>query len=440
MYVLNYFLPEQTAGTEMYVWALAKAMKLYGVDVEVIVPNLKTNDEITYDYDGIKVIKYGEPSVVNRALILGKRKPDGLYNFISCIKKSNPDIIHFHEITGSSGITIHHFQAAQKTGLKVLMTFHLAGTTCKTGTLMYKGNALCDGKMIVNKCVGCQLHNRTNLFSAGFVKMFSHFFYYLGIDTTKLNSSYGTALGSHKLMSNHIDQFKHIIASCHKVITLSDWYRKVMINNGVDENKIVCIYQGLIEQSKSNRPSIKLDLSAKLNLIFLGRISPFKGLHLLLEAVSSFSPEEISVHIFGQTTDKEYESQLKTKYAGYTNMQWKGLLNPKYVIETMGQFDILALCSTFSEMSPLVIQEAYEAGIPVVASKVYGNMEQITHNHNGLLFEFNNVDSLRSQLSRLINENTLLKTLKNNIAKPRLFDRVGEEHIALYKQVLEHVN
>lgn len=51
----------------------------------------------------------------------------------------------------------------------------------------------------------------------------------------------------------------------------------------------------------------------------------------------------------------------------------------------------MSLCSTFSEMSPLVIQEAFAARLPVIASNVYGNAEQITHGENGLLFNFNDV-------------------------------------------------
>ena len=60
----------------------------------------------------------------------------------------------------------------------------------------------------------------------------------------------------------------------------------------------------------------------------------------------------------------------------------------------MADYDLLCVPSLSSEMSPLVIQEAFAAGIPVLASRGYGNIEQIRHGENGLVFNFNSADSL----------------------------------------------
>jgi glycosyltransferase involved in cell wall biosynthesis len=87
-------------------------------------------------------------------------------------------------------------------------------------------------------------------------------------------------------------------------------------------------------------------------------------------------------------------------------------------------------------MSPLVIQEAFAAGLPVIASNVYGNAEQISHNHNGLLFGINNVNELRVQIMRCINEPLLLLDLTKNIKPPRSFKEVGKEYIDLYKNLM----
>ena len=37
--VLNHFLPQQTAGTEVYTWALSKQLQQKGVEVEIIIPH-----------------------------------------------------------------------------------------------------------------------------------------------------------------------------------------------------------------------------------------------------------------------------------------------------------------------------------------------------------------------------------------------------------------
>jgi glycosyltransferase involved in cell wall biosynthesis len=118
------------------------------------------------------------------------------------------------------------------------------------------------------------------------------------------------------------------------------------------------------------------------------------------------------------------------------NVFWCGKLHQEEVISTLCQHDMLCICSTFSEMSPLVIQEAFAAGIPVLASDVYGNADQIQHDQNGLLFQFNNIVDLRHQIHRSINEPELLQKLLNNIQPPRSFEEVGSDYFGLYKSLL----
>ena len=87
-------------------------------------------------------------------------------------------------------------------------------------------------------------------------------------------------------------------------------------------------------------------------------------------------------------------------------------------------------------MSPLVIQEAFAANVPVIASDVYGNAEQITHNENGWLFTFKDSDSLKLQLQQLINNPSLVEKAKNNIKPVKSFSTVASEYLIVYKKVL----
>ena len=110
VYVLNYFLPEQVAGTEVYVWALSKQLIKRGWEVIVLIPNFGINDCDEYVFDDIRVIKYPEPSGEKRDIILGIEKPMGLKFFESILKEEHPDILHFHEYSAGSGIGIEHFK------------------------------------------------------------------------------------------------------------------------------------------------------------------------------------------------------------------------------------------------------------------------------------------------------------------------------------------
>jgi len=434
--VLNHFLPHQTAGTEVYTWALSKHLQQCGVHLQVLIPHYGKTVDADYVFDGLNVHQYAEPSVVDRSLILGFRAPDGLKHFSNYLQEAKPDIVHFHELAGSNGITLKHVQAAKAYGAKVIMTFHLAGYSCKTGTLVYKGQASCDGVVNLHKCSNCYLHTKGYASVASPLTSVSAALDHLSIDTSKWNSKIGTALGTVPIITKLKTDLNALVASCDRVVTITNWYKRLLLSNGVKEQKISFIPQGL--PLKPNILPVKSNFNHKpLHLIFLGRINKFKGLHLLISAIYGINPSLVNLSIFGNSDDLAYEINLRTKTSEMSNVFWKGKLTQEEVVSTLNRYDMLCLCSTFSEMSPLVIQEAFAVGIPVLASNVYGNAEQIQHNHNGLLFQFNNVADLRSNLLRCIEEPSLLENLSKNIKPPRSFEEVGKEYLTLYKSLLD---
>lgn len=432
--VLNHFLPQQTAGTEVYTWALSKRLQHAGVDVRVIIPHYGKMEDAAYVYDELPVHQYAEPSIVDRSLVLGFRAPDGLPHFIAYLKKEQPDIVHFHELAGSKGITLKHVEAAKKSGAKVIMTFHLAGYSCKAGTLVYKGQELCNGVIDLQKCAVCYLHRRGYAKASSLLVNASGLLERFSIDSTRWNHKAGTILGIVHLIAGLKKNLLKLVANCDQVVTITRWYQQVLTANGIEEAKISYIPQGL--------PLITQTTAAEhrkvgpLRLLFLGRINPFKGLHLLLEAMKDLDEQLVTLSVYGNSDDEVYETALRKQSSGKSNISWKGKLKQEEVVSAMQQHDLLCLCSTFSEMSPLVIQEAFAAGIPVLASEVYGNAEQVEHGKNGLLFRFNDVVSLKEQLMRLVNEKGLLGELKKNIQPPRTFDVVAEEYMQLYAEML----
>lgn len=435
LHALNHFLPQQTAGTEIYTWALCNFLKQQGVSLRLIVPNYGEGNSLDYIYGDLSVHKYAESSIVDRSLVMGFRAADGLPNFISYLNKFKPDIVHFHELAGSNGISLLHFKAAKASGAKVIMTFHLAGYSCKTGTLLNKEKYMCDGLINLKKCSVCFLHTKGFKSMAPFIVGASDFLHKLSFDLSQCNHRLGTALSIVSQLSKQKINLHSLVSLCEKVVVISRWYQQNLLLNGIGKHKLHFISQGLpfktdfypLKEKESKHP---------LLLIFLGRINKFKGLHLLIEALMTLDSSLVKLSIFGNSDDMTYEAELRAKTNEMENVSWRGKLLQDDVVSTLHQHDILCLCSTFSEMSPLVIQEAFAARIPVLASNVYGNAEQIQHNHNGLLFHFNNVEDLRYQILRCINEPLLLYTLAKNIKAPRSFEEVGKEYYTLYKNLL----
>jgi glycosyltransferase involved in cell wall biosynthesis len=435
LHVLNHFLPNQNAGTEIYTWALCKQLQQFEIELKVVIPNYGEDVSKTYFYDNIEVFQYAESTIINREVLMGFRKPNGLLNFIDFLKEEKPDIVHFHEISGSNGIGIHHVEATKKLGCKVMMTIHLASYTCKTGILIDSNNNNCDGQININKCSNCYLKEKGIGKSRDFLVKLSALFLKLNLDTLEWRNSLGTALGTANLIKRHKENFQRIFHSTDKVICITSWYKEILILNGFESEKIKVIQQGLpfdnnfkvVDKVKRNTDSVKL--------LYLGRITKVKGLHLLIEALKKIENKSVELNIYGQGDGTNYEQELRIITRSMMNVKWHGVIGQNEVLNIMNRHDLLCLCSTICEMSPLVIQEARKAKLPVLASDVYGNIEQLK-NGKGFLFETNNANSLYLQLRSLISEKHKLDDVKKRIQQPLRFDQIAIKYLHEYKKLL----
>ncbi len=392
LHCLNHFLPSQTAGTEVYTWALCKGLQQQNIIAEVVMPNYGKKEATGYEHDGIRVHQFAEPSVIDRDLQMGFSIPEGVAHFTRLVKELKPDIIHFHELAGSNGFTLHHVKAIRSMGFKIVMTFHIVDYSCKAKTLMYKDATLCDGIIDEYRCSECMLSKQLTPSQIKPVLTIAKMLYKLNADVSHFHSKAATALSYPFLIHKLKKDLFSLQSNCDQLVVLTKWYQKILINNGLKEEKITLITQGLVNQSSQIETS-ELTGIEKLKLIFVGRISPFKGLHLILEAIERFDDNDICLDVYGAGED-EYAKEHISKMQKSQNVDFKGKLEPSLVVNTMHHYDAFVLASTVCEMSPLVIQEAYAAGIPVIASDVYGNAEQIRDGVDGWLFKFNDRNDL----------------------------------------------
>jgi glycosyltransferase involved in cell wall biosynthesis len=113
-----------------------------------------------------------------------------------------------------------------------------------------------------------------------------------------------------------------------------------------------------------------------------------------------------------------------------------GTYKPDEVPRLMANIDWVIVPSIWWENSPLVIQEAFQHGRPVIASGIGGMAEKVAHGVNGLHFRAGDTDSLS-------------ETMREAAASPGLWDKLREgipqvyrmdEHVAvlsdLYSQLI----
>lgn len=120
-------LPNRIGGIEIYVNALSIELKKLGYDIKIIVPDYPDEPSYPSSYNSIPIITYPEFKNTTRGEFKGKLPGKGLAAFLKIINTEQPDLVHFHQISNSNGMSIFHFEEVSKLGIPVVFTIHLNG-------------------------------------------------------------------------------------------------------------------------------------------------------------------------------------------------------------------------------------------------------------------------------------------------------------------------
>jgi glycosyltransferase involved in cell wall biosynthesis len=107
--------------------------------------------------------------------------------------------------------------------------------------------------------------------------------------------------------------------------------------------------------------------------LFIGRLSPEKGLATLLEAWQALGGRA-TLRVVGQGPE---EHLLKTPRAG---VEWLGWQPRDQVLALMQQASFLVLPSEWYENFPMTLVEAYATGLPVVGSAI-GSLQELVEDY-----------------------------------------------------------
>jgi glycosyltransferase involved in cell wall biosynthesis len=229
---------------------------------------------------------------------------------------------------------------------------------------------------------------------------------------------------------------------------------------------------GLHSTSQRNQPTSSLPLKSREDrnkkILFVGRISPEKGLHLLLDAFREINrrypnteleivgsevvaPREC---VFGTSNEPEVLG-LSQFYSGSYLEKLKRRLSPD--IETRVMFagyvsheelpahykdaDIV-INPSLSEAFGMSLAEGMSSGIPVIATRVGGMRSVVQEGKTGLLVEANNSLALVEAVCYLLSNDELRKSM-GKIGRQRALDLFSWEKITEsleteYKHICKH--
>jgi glycosyltransferase involved in cell wall biosynthesis len=135
---------------------------------------------------------------------------------------------------------------------------------------------------------------------------------------------------------------------------------------------------------------------------FAGTLVWHKGLHVLLDAARRLPAGAYEIEVWGSPdTFPDYTAMLKAMASGLP-VRFCGAFHHGRSADVYGRFDLLVVPSLWPENSPLVIHEAFMAGVPVVAARIGGIPELIMDGVNGLLYDPLSPDALADALLALI--------------------------------------
>jgi glycosyltransferase involved in cell wall biosynthesis len=183
-------------------------------------------------------------------------------------------------------------------------------------------------------------------------------------------------------------------------------------------------------------------------VLFVGRLTPHKGVDRLLQAVSAETP----VRIVGSTghdprpPEREYPGLLRHLARG-REVEFLGAVSDAELSRVYKAAQVLALPSVertcygrtvrVSELLGLAVLEAMSSGTPVVASRTGGVDEIVRDGETGFLVPPGDVSALRERLDQVLRDPVLAGRLGANARQDVLerftWERVAERCLAAYE-------
>ncbi|MGA2253873.1 MAG: glycosyltransferase family 4 protein [Thermoguttaceae bacterium] len=131
--------------------------------------------------------------------------------------------------------------------------------------------------------------------------------------------------------------------------------------------------------------------------VFVGRLSPEKGLDSVLKAWPRLGGR-LPLKIVGDGPGRD----LAVAAAAHPEIQWLGHRPIREVLEIVGEAACLVMPSIWYEPFGRTIVEAFAKGTPVIGSRIGAIAELINDGHNGLLFRPGDPDDLEAKLRQFL--------------------------------------
>lgn len=218
------------------------------------------------------------------------------------------------------------------------------------------------------------------------------------------------------LMAAGIDR---LTRGADAVICHTEQGRGRLLRRGVPADRLYVLPHGLLGRRIQTRPPP----ATRIRLLQFGKIKPYKGVDVLLDALGLLDPAErrrLSVAIAG----KPYQdpARLEARAAGLGLEDCVrfdfGFVPEARMDEVFASTDALVFPYLDIEASGVLMQ-AVAAGLPVLASRIGAFAELLEHGRQGLLVPPGDPQSLAAALRLILADPEILPTMRDQMRELR---------------------
>ena len=194
--------------------------------------------------------------------------------------------------------------------------------------------------------------------------------------------------------------------------------KSIVIYNGISPDPFDAVSCSMVEELRK-----ELGWQGKFVVGAFGRLSPWKGQHVLIDAVAGLSGVHVAIigdALFGENEYVESLHTLVQKHALSDRVQFLGFRRD--IPRLMRSIDIIAHTATAPEPFGRVLVEGMLASRPVIATRAGGAMEILRDGETGILVTPGNAEELQKAIIRLKTDSDLLTQLARQGRQSALSD------------------
>lgn len=244
-----------------------------------------------------------------------------------------------------------------------------------------------------------------------------------------------------------ITTVSHFIADGVKELYPSAARKLHPVYSAVDCN----IYKPIWENGKDSIRTImraKYGLQDYKTVLYVGRLTPKKGTHIVLDAMNSVMKSHPNTALmiigskwYGQTETNDYIKLLKRLASELKGpVVFTGFINPSEIPKYYSIGDIFVCLSQWKEPLARVHYEAMAAGLPIITTNRGGNGEVMEEGVNGLVInDYENPRVLERKIISLVDNDDLALNLGVNgrkLAEEKYnFNRLANDLLKLFDSI-----